>query len=103
VLQPSCTETRGFSGADDATVRNDARRLRDKLHEYYEASEREHVIVTIWARLHPALRAKCRRSSPHHRSHASAAIAPPVKWKRPALLPQPDRWRAIALWLSKAN
>src|SRR5678815_4410861 len=28
----------GFSGGDDATVRNDARRLRDKLREYYEES-----------------------------------------------------------------
>ena len=37
----------GFSGGDDATVRNDARRLRDKLREYYAESARDPVIVTL--------------------------------------------------------
>ena len=37
----------GFSGGDDATVRNDARRLRDKLREYYAESARDPIIVTL--------------------------------------------------------
>ena len=36
-----------FSGGDDATVRNDARRLRDKLREYYAESARDPIIVTL--------------------------------------------------------
>jgi hypothetical protein len=35
------------SGGDDATVRNDARRLRDKLREYYAESARDPIIVTL--------------------------------------------------------
>jgi hypothetical protein len=37
----------GFTGAEDASVRNDARRLRDKLREYYGESTRDPVIVTL--------------------------------------------------------
>src|SRR6185369_17300478 len=37
----------GFSGGDDATVRNDARRLRDKLREYYGECARDPVIITL--------------------------------------------------------
>jgi hypothetical protein len=37
----------GFDPSGDATVRVDARRLRDKLREYYTVCDRDPIVISL--------------------------------------------------------
>jgi len=92
----------GFSGAEDAIVRNDARRLRDKLREYYAESERDPVIISIPKGTYTPVferNESFRLAAIVPIPSSRAGVAPP--WKRPAVLAAAAGCLALAvsLWI----
>ena len=91
----------GFSGAEDATVRNDARRLRDKLREYYAESERDPVIVSVPKGAYTPVFER----NPSFRLPSIVPIAPPpaaltAGWRRLAMVAAAGSLAlAVALWI----
>jgi Tol biopolymer transport system component len=98
----------GFSGAEDAIVRNDARRLRDKLREYYAESERDHVIISIPKGTYTPVFER----NDSFRVGAVVPIPPSragvtARWRRPAVLGAAAGSLALAvslgIWLANVN
>ena len=71
----SCTARNDFDGGADPVVRVDARRLRDKLREYYEGRSDPVVISLPKGSYVPNLRKECRLTPPHGPSCPSIRAA----------------------------